>query len=150
MISDTDYPSPTEYPHTPDDFPFADTSLPPYNHSLLVHDQTPMSSTESLHFHDHTQYYSVPDDMSSSISSDQSIQDYAEVTAAQQQTPMGPPSFSDIFMEGELNSNVNGLSQSGFAYLPTEEYMSRYANFPADAIPAGLLRQIYMPGARGF
>ena len=124
LISDTDYPSPIEFPHTPDDFPFAESSLPPYHHSLLIHDQTPMSSTESLHFHEPNHFYSIPDDMSSSISSDQSVQDAAEVSSSVQFGPMAPPSFSDVFVEGEISSSMNGLSQSGFAYLPPTEGMS--------------------------
>lgn len=151
LISDTDYPSPIEFPHTPDDFPFTDSSLPPYHHSLLIHDQTPMSSTESLHFHEQNHFYSIPDDMSSSISSDQSVQDAAELSNSTQYGPMAPPSFSDVFGEGEIGASMNGLSQSGFAYLPpTEESIPRFINFPSNEIPAGLLRQIYMPGARGF
>ncbi|KAF2190608.1 hypothetical protein K469DRAFT_747065 [Zopfia rhizophila CBS 207.26] len=114
--SDSDFPSPGEFPHTPDDFPFAE-SLPPYQ-SLIFHNQTPMSSTENLHYHDAPRSFPIADDVSSSISSDQSVQDFAEVSPGQQ--GMGPPSFPDVFIEGEMGSSVNGLSQPGYAYLPTE------------------------------
>ncbi|KAF2463498.1 uncharacterized protein BDR25DRAFT_108972 [Lindgomyces ingoldianus] len=115
--SDSDFPSPSEYPHTPDDFPFAESSLPPY-HSLIFHDHTPMSSTENLHYQEAPRSFPIADDVSSSISSDQSIQDYAEVNSGQH--GMRSSTFSDVFMEGEMNANVNGLPQPGYAYLPSE------------------------------
>ncbi|KAF2017126.1 hypothetical protein BU24DRAFT_144009 [Aaosphaeria arxii CBS 175.79] len=116
--SDSDFPSPGEFPHTPhDEFPFAESSVPQYQ-SLIFHDQTPMSSSECLHFHEAPRSLPMADDMSSSISSDQSVQDYTEVTAGQHN--MGPPAFPDIFIEGELSSSVNGLPQSGFPFVPSE------------------------------
>lgn len=116
--SDSDFPSPGEYPRTPhDEFPFAESSVPQY-HSLNFHDQTPMSSMESLHAHEVPRSLPYADDVSSSISSDQSVQDFSEVLSSHQS--MGPPSFPDIFIEGEMSSSVNGLSQPGFSYLPTE------------------------------
>jgi hypothetical protein len=89
----------------------------------------------------------MADDMSSSVSSDQSVQDYTEVGTAQQ--GMGPPAYPDIFVEGEMNSSFNGFSP-GFSFLPSEESCNPYAPFPADVIPPGLLRQVYMPGFGGF
>lgn len=146
--SDSDFPSPGEFPHTPhDEYPFAESSAPQYS-SLTFHDQTPMSSTENLNMHEPQRMLPIADDVSSSISSDQSVQDFAEISSGQQS--MGPPTYPDIFIEGEMSSSYNGLSQSGFSYLPTEESYHRFAPFPADAIPAGLLRQIYMPGTGGF
>ncbi|KAF2195958.1 hypothetical protein GQ43DRAFT_290702 [Delitschia confertaspora ATCC 74209] len=119
LISDNGYPSPSEFPQTPDDFPFPESSLPPYN-PFSFHDHTPMGSAESFHFHEAPRFFSVPDDMSSSISSDQSVQDAAEVSAAHH-GPMGPAGFPDVFVEGELSSSVNGsMHQPGYAYLPTE------------------------------
>lgn len=143
--SDSDFPSPTEFPNTPDDFPFMESSVPQYS-SLIFHDQTPMSSTENLHFHFHEAPRSLPmaDDVSSSISSDQSVQDFNEVSSGQQ--CMGPPVFPDAYIEGDMKPSVYGPSQPGYGYLPTEDPFHRFAPFPSDAIPAGLLRQIYMPG----
>lgn len=116
--SDSDFPSPGEFPHTPhDEFPFSDSSVPQYS-SLVFHDQTPMSSTENLHIHDSSRALPIADDVSSSISSDQSVQDFTEVQSGQQS--MGPPTFPDIFIEGEMSSSVNGMPHSGFSYLPTE------------------------------
>jgi hypothetical protein len=116
--SDSDFPSPGEFPHTPhDEFPFAESSVPQY-HSLIFHDQTPLSSSENLHYHETPRSLPIADDLSSSISSDQSLQDYAEVSSGQH--GMGPPSFPDIFIEGEMNSSVHGLSQPGFSYVPSE------------------------------
>lgn len=117
--SDSDFPSPGEFPQTPlDEYPFSDSSVPQYS-SLDFHDQMHMGAMDNFHSYEFPQSFPVPDDMSSSISSDQSIQDFCEVSSAQQQS-MGPPSFPDIFIEGEMASNVNGFSQSGFSYLPTE------------------------------
>jgi hypothetical protein len=60
----------------------------------------------------------MADDLSSSISSDQSVQDFNEVSSGHQS--MGPPAFPDIFIEGEMSSSLGGLSQHGFHYLPSE------------------------------
>jgi hypothetical protein len=116
--SDSDFPSPGEYPHTPvDEFPFADPSMPRYS-SVNSHDQGPFGSLDSF-FLNEAPRSSMPmaDDMSSSVSSDQSIHDYVEVSSAQQS--MGPPAFPDIFVEGEMSSSFHGF-QPGFSFLPSE------------------------------
>lgn len=148
--SDSDYPSPSEYPQTPDDYPFTESSIPPY-HGLLLHEHTPMSSTENLVYQDAPRSYPVTDDMSSSISSDQSNHDYTEINSVPTGS-YGPSSFSDVFYGRDMSAGAHGLSHPGYAYLPTEDSISlaRFPSFPADAIPAGLLRQVYMPGSRGF
>ncbi|KAF2036156.1 hypothetical protein EK21DRAFT_53023 [Setomelanomma holmii] len=115
--SDSDFPSPSEYPHTPvDEFPFADPSMPRYS-SVTSHDQAPFGSLDSFFLNEAPRSLPMADDMSSSVSSDQSIQDYVEVSSAPQ--TMGPPAFSDIFVEGEMSSSFNGF-QPGFSFLPTE------------------------------
>ncbi|KAF2741029.1 hypothetical protein EJ04DRAFT_481332 [Polyplosphaeria fusca] len=131
--SDSDYPSPGEFPHTPDDFPFMESSVPQYS-SLIFHDQTPMSSTENFHLHFYEAPRSLPiaDDVSSSISSDQSVQDFNEVNSGQ---CMGPSVFPDVFMEGDMNSSVHGPSQPGFAYLPTEGMSSIGSGVPLSNEP---------------
>lgn len=124
--SDSDFPSPSEYPHTPvDEFPFADPSIPRYS-SYGSHDQPPMGSYDNSYHMDAPRSLPIADDMSSSVSSDQSVQDYAEVSAAQQ--AMGPAAFPDIFVEGEMSSSFNGF-QPGFSFLPSEG-MSSYGSGP--------------------
>jgi hypothetical protein len=137
--SDSDFPSPGEYPGTPDDFPFSDSSVPQY-HSLIFHDQTPMGSMESFHYHEAPRR-SLPmaDDISSSISSDQSVQDFAELHSSHQS--MGPPSFPDIFVDGEMSSSVNGFSHPGFSYLPTEG-MSSHGSGPLSSNETALTTSI--------
>lgn len=116
--SDSDFPSPGEFPHTPaDEFPFADSSFHRYS-SHAFHDHRSMSSMENIQYHHGPRTLPIADDVSSSISSDQSVQDFNEVSSAQQ--TMGPPAFPDIFIEGEMSSSLSGLSQSGFSYLPSE------------------------------
>ncbi|QRC94219.1 hypothetical protein JI435_405400 [Parastagonospora nodorum SN15] len=145
--SDSDFPSPSDYPQTPvDEFPFADPSIPRYS-SVSSHDQGPFGSLDSFFLNEAARSLPMADDMSSSVSSDQSIHDYVEVNSAQQN--MGPPAYPDIFSEGEMSSSFTGF-QPGFSFLPSEESCNRYAPFPADVIPSGLLRQIYMPGTGGF
>ncbi|CAO2650836.1 Nn.00g091330.m01.CDS01 [Neocucurbitaria sp. VM-36] len=123
--SDSDFPSPSEFPHTPvDEFPFADPSIPRYSYSS--HDQPPMGSMDNYFLHDAPRSLPTTDDMSSSVSSDQSIHDYPEVSSAQQ--TMGPASFPDIFVEGEMSSSFNGF-QPGFSFLPSEG-MSSYGSGP--------------------
>ncbi|KAF1963076.1 hypothetical protein CC80DRAFT_104880 [Byssothecium circinans] len=114
--SDSDFPSPGEFPQTPaDEFPFSENSIPRFSH-FQFHDQRSMSgSLENLYAHDGLP---MADDVSSSISSDQSVQDFNEVSSGPQ--PMGPPAFPDIFNEGEMSSSLGGMSQSGFSYLPSE------------------------------
>lgn len=145
--SDSDFPSPSEFPHTPvDEFPFEDPSIPRYS-SFNSHEQAPMGSYDNFFLHEAPRSLPIADDMSSSVSSDQSVQDYNEVSSAQQR--LGGATFPDIFVEGEMSSSFNGF-QPGFSFLPSEEPYHRVAPFPADAIPPGLLRQIYMPGTGGF
>lgn len=115
--SDSDFPSPGDYPHTPiDEFPFADPSMPRYS-SAQPHEQPPFGSLDSFFSHEAPRSLPMADDMSSSVSSDQSLQDYVEVSSAQQS--MGPPAFPDIFMEGEMSSSFTGFSP-GFSFLPSE------------------------------
>ncbi|KAH7090765.1 fungal-specific transcription factor domain-containing protein [Paraphoma chrysanthemicola] len=115
--SDSDFPSPSEYPHTPvDEFPFADPSMPRYS-SVTSHDHAPFGSLDSFFLNEAPRSLPMADDMSSSVSSDQSVQDYVEVTSAQQS--MGPPAYPDIFVEGEMSSSFNGF-QPGFSFLPSE------------------------------
>ncbi|KAH8710067.1 fungal-specific transcription factor domain-containing protein [Phaeosphaeriaceae sp. PMI808] len=114
--SDSDFPSPGEYPPTPvDEFPFADPSMR-YS-SVHSHDQAPFGSLDSFFLNEAPRSLPTADDMSSSVSSDQSLQDYVEVSSAQQ--TMGPPAFPDIFSEGEMSSSFSGF-QPGFSFLPSE------------------------------
>ena len=85
-----------------------------------------MGSLDNYFLHEAPRPLPTGDDMSSSVSSDQSIHDYAEVSSAQQS--MGPPAFQDVFMEGEMSSSFNGL-QPGFSFLPSEG-MSSYGSGP--------------------
>jgi hypothetical protein len=86
-----------------------------------------MGSMENLHYHEVPRTLPMADDVSSSISSDQSVQDFNEVSAGTQS--MGPPAYPEIFIEGEMSASLNGLSQPGFSYLPTEG-MSSYGSGP--------------------
>jgi hypothetical protein len=126
--SDSDFPSPGEYPHTPaDEFPFADPSIPRYS-PLHSYDQAQIGSMDSF-FHEAPRSLPMADDMSSSVSSDQSIQDYVEVNSAQQS--MGPIVFHDVFAEGDVSSSYSALSQPGFSFLPSEgTSMSSYGSGP--------------------
>ncbi|KAL1606748.1 hypothetical protein SLS60_004155 [Paraconiothyrium brasiliense] len=117
---ESDFPSPGEYPRTPaDEYPFMDSSSVPRFSNVSYHDQHSMHAMDHMRYH-HSNQHALPiaDDVSSSISSDQSVQDFNEVSSAQQS--MGPPAFPDIFIEGEMSSSLGGLSQPGFSYLPTE------------------------------
>jgi len=145
--SDSDLPSPSEFPHTPvDDCSLVDPFIPRY--SFGSHDHcSQMGSSENHFFHEAPRPLPVVDDMNSSVSSDQSIHDYAEISPAQQS--MGTAALQDMFFEGEMSSSVTGF-QPGFSFLPSDEPNHRFAPFPADAIASGLLRQIYMPGSGGF
>ena len=121
--SDSDFPSPSEFPNTPvDEYPFADPSMPRYP----SFDHAPMSSLDNYFLHEAPRSLPTGDDMSSSVSSDQSIHDYPEVSTAQQS--MGPVTFQDVFVEGEMSSSFNGF-QPGFSFLPSEG-MSSYGSGP--------------------
>lgn len=144
--SDSDFPSPGEFPHTPhDEFPFADNSMHRFHPSFNYSDHHTMGSMENLHYQEVPRTLPMADDVSSSISSDQSVQDFNEVSAGPQS--MGPPAYPEIFIEGEMSASLNGLSQPEFSYLPSEESYRRFPPFPADALPAGFFRECYMPGA---
>ncbi|KAH9875436.1 hypothetical protein J1614_004928 [Plenodomus biglobosus] len=124
--SDSDFPSPSEFPHTPvDEFPFADPSIPRYSYGS--HDHAQMRSLDNYFLHEAPRSLPLADDMSSSVSSDQSIHDYAEVNSAQQN--MGTTAFPDIFGEGEMSPSFNGF-QPGFSFLPSEGMSSSYGSGP--------------------
>ena len=115
---ESDFPSPGEYPHTPaDEYPFFDSSVPRFS-NVTYHEQNSMHAMDHLRYHSNHHSLPIADDVSSSISSDQSVQDFGEVSSAQQN--MAPPAFPDIFIEGEMSSSLGGLSQPGFSYLPSE------------------------------
>ncbi|KAJ4297530.1 hypothetical protein N0V90_005422 [Kalmusia sp. IMI 367209] len=115
---ESDFPSPGEYPRTPaDEYPFVDSSVPRFS-NITYHDQNSMHAMDQMRYHTNQHALPIADDVSSSISSDQSVQDFNEVSSAQQS--MGPPAFPDIFIEGEMSSSLGGLSQPGFSYLPSE------------------------------
>ncbi|EUC50436.1 hypothetical protein COCMIDRAFT_22048 [Bipolaris oryzae ATCC 44560] len=121
--SDSDFPSPSEFPNTPvDEYPFADPSMPRYP----SYDHAPMGSLDNYFLNEAPRSFPTGDDMSSSVSSDQSLQDYPEVSTAPQS--MGPIVFQDVFTEGEMSSNFNGF-QPGFSFLPSEG-MSSYGSGP--------------------
>ncbi|KAF3052792.1 hypothetical protein E8E11_011619 [Didymella keratinophila] len=124
--SDSDFPSPGEYPHTPaDEFPFADPSIPRYS-PVHSYDQAQIGSMDSF-FHEAPRSLPMADDVSSSVSSDQSLQDYVEVSSAQQS--MGPVVFHDVFAEGDVSSSYTALSQPAFSFLPSEgTSMSSYGS----------------------
>ncbi|KAF1978076.1 hypothetical protein BU23DRAFT_413943, partial [Bimuria novae-zelandiae CBS 107.79] len=114
---ESDFPSPGEYPRTPaDEYSFTE-SVPRFS-NMSYHDPNSMHAMDHLRYHSNHHALPIPDDMSSSISSDQSVQDFHEVSSAHQS--MGPPAFPDIFIEGEMSSSLGGLSQPGFSYLPSE------------------------------
>jgi hypothetical protein len=114
--SDSDFPSPNEYPQTPvDEYPFADPSMPQYS-SINSHDHAPFGSLDSFFLNEAPRPLPMADDMSSSVSSDQSIQDYNEISPTQQS--MGPPAFPEIY-EGEMSASFSGF-QPGFSFLPSE------------------------------
>lgn len=126
--SDSDFPSPGEYPHTPaDEFPFADPSIPRYS-PMHSYDQAPMGSMDGF-FHEAPRSLPMADDMSSSVSSDQSLQDYVEANSAQQN--MGPIVFHDVFAEGDVSSSYTALQQPAFSFLPSEgTSLSSYGSGP--------------------
>ncbi|KAF2447095.1 hypothetical protein P171DRAFT_471485 [Karstenula rhodostoma CBS 690.94] len=116
---ESDYPSPGEYPRTPaEEYPFMDSSSMPRFSNVSYHDQQSIHAMEHIRYHSNQHALPMADDLSSSISSDQSVRDFNEVSSAQQS--MGPPAFPDIFIEGEMSSSLGGLSQHGFHYLPSE------------------------------
>ncbi|KAJ4333572.1 hypothetical protein N0V87_007509 [Didymella glomerata] len=126
--SDSDFPSPGEYPHTPaDEFPFADPSIPRYS-PIHSYDQAQIGSMDSF-FHEAPRSLPMADDMSSSVSSDQSLQDYVEASSAQQS--IGHVVFHDVFAEGDVSSSYTALSQPAFSFLPSEgTSMSSYGSGP--------------------
>lgn len=126
--SDSDFPSPGEYPHTPaDEFPFADPSIPRYS-PLHSYDHAQMGSMDTF-YHEAPRSLPMADDMSSSVSSDQSLQDYVEVNSAQQS--MGSVVFQDVFAEGDVSSSYTAMHQPAFSFLPSEgTSLSSYGSGP--------------------
>ncbi|KAF2839658.1 hypothetical protein M501DRAFT_932509 [Patellaria atrata CBS 101060] len=114
--SDSDYPSPADYPQTPDDCSYME-SFPGQFGEPYLNPPRMIGSTESFIFHGVPRSYPIAcDDMSSSISSDQSIHDFVEVSSVQQPVTYGPASYQD----GYYNSNV-GIAQPSVHTIPSEE-----------------------------
>lgn len=114
--SDSDFPSPGEFPPTPvDEFPFNHDSSAPRFSSFSFPDQHSIGSLDNLQYQEVSRTLPMADDVSSSISSDQSV-DFNEVSSAPQS--MGPPAWPDIFVEGELGTSLGQMSHPGFSYLP--------------------------------
>jgi len=95
--------------------------------SVGSHEQAVFGSLDTFFLNETPRSLPMADDMSSSVSSDQSVQDYTEVSSAQQ--AMGPPAFPDIFVEGEISSSFNGF-QPGFSFLPSEGTSYSYGSGP--------------------
>ncbi|KAF2089933.1 hypothetical protein K490DRAFT_71645 [Saccharata proteae CBS 121410] len=97
----SDYGTPSDFPGTPDDFGYADASMNSYENHYL-HPRTPMSSTESLVFPDAPRSYPVIcEDLSSSISSDQSLHEFPDMNSMQPAS-YSQSGFSDMFFPGGL------------------------------------------------
>ncbi len=132
------------------------------HHSFPFQDYACTSSIDNINYQDACLALPIADDVSSSISSDQSVQDYNEVGSNQQS--MGPPAYPEIYIEGEMSNT--GLPQPQVAYFLSEGTSSTFSPyafeicahrsppdsyrrippFPADAIPAGIFREGEMPG----
>ncbi|KAF4313997.1 hypothetical protein GTA08_BOTSDO00345 [Botryosphaeria dothidea] len=126
-----DYPSPSEFPGTPDDFTFADPMIQSYNEHYM-HQRTPMSSsTESLVYHDAPRSYPlICEDLSSSISSDQSLQDFSEMNSMQPAS-YSQSGFSDMFFPGGLAAAAG----PNFAHIPGYSYSRGSKQQPPDPMP---------------
>lgn len=124
-----DYPSPSEFPGTPDDFTFADPMIQSYNeHYMHQRHHAMSSSTESLVFQDAPRSYpTICEDLSSSISSDQSLQDFSEVNHMQPAS-YSQSGFTDMFLPGRLAA----ASGPNFAHIPGYSY-SRGSKLPPPA-----------------
>jgi hypothetical protein len=65
--SDSDFPSPSEFPHTPvDEYPFADPSMPRYS-SIHSQEQPPFGSLDSFFLNEAPRPLPMADDMSSGL-----------------------------------------------------------------------------------
>ncbi|KAF2141392.1 uncharacterized protein K452DRAFT_201073, partial [Aplosporella prunicola CBS 121167] len=115
----SEYPSPTDFPGTPDDYSLADSVMHPYNEHYL-HPRTPMSSTESLTYHDAPRSYPLMcEDLSSSISSDQSLQDLSDSSYSHSgyQDMFYPPGLATT---GPNYVHIPGYSYSRGKQIPME------------------------------
>ncbi|OMP85437.1 putative transcriptional regulatory protein C15D4.02 [Diplodia seriata] len=126
-----DYPSPSEFPGTPDDFAYADPMIQSYNEHYM-HQRTPMSSsTESLVFHDAPRSYPmICEDLSSSISSDQSLQDFSELNSMQPAS-YSQSGFSDMFFPGAFTAAAGPNN----AHIPGYYYSRGSKHPPPDPTP---------------
>ncbi|KAF1991420.1 hypothetical protein K402DRAFT_322267 [Aulographum hederae CBS 113979] len=109
--SDSDFPSPGEYPHTPDDVSFGDPFIHAYPDTYLQ-PRTSVGSNDS-HFAPHIprSFPTYGDDMSSSISSEHSSHDYIDTIQA---GFVGPTGMADLFM----GNGMDGMGQFELRYGP--------------------------------
>ena len=97
-FSDSDYGSPVEYPRTPEELPFAESLLPPFDNTYL-HTSQPSSMAAMDSF----QYSAAPrsfpfveDNMNSVLSTEHAKHNYS-CTSAAPDSSIGTPTMSDMY-----------------------------------------------------
>ncbi|KAK7524855.1 fungal-specific transcription factor domain-containing protein [Phyllosticta citriasiana] len=150
-----DYPSPSDFPGTPDDFHFADPIMHNYPEHLLP-SRTPISSTESLIFPDAPRSFPVMyEDLSSSISSDQSLHELHDMSSMQPRAYSQHPGYQDTFLPSALGAaaaaagpNLTHISDSSYSRgtRPTSHALTETSGRFSEA--AAALAELAMVGTR--
>ncbi|KAI9832281.1 MAG: hypothetical protein M1819_004459 [Sarea resinae] len=118
--SDSDYPSPVEYPHTPDDVPPMDIPMPGYHEYYAAHAMA-TSPNDSLVFHGRTPT-SCPitrGSMASSAASDQSSYGYVPHNHLAAADSRGSYNFSREVFEDEVSGGApspHDVEQLGYGW----------------------------------
>ncbi|KAK8258252.1 fungal-specific transcription factor domain-containing protein [Phyllosticta capitalensis] len=147
-----DYPSPSDFPGTPDDFHFADPIMHSYPEHLLP-SRTPISSTESLIFPDAPRSFPVIyEDLSSSISSDQSLHELHDFGSMQPQAYSQHPGYQDTFLPSALGAaagpNFAHISDSSYSRGTRQISHERTESSGRSSEAAAALAELSMAGTR--
>ncbi|KAK7533762.1 fungal-specific transcription factor domain-containing protein [Phyllosticta citribraziliensis] len=147
-----DYPSPTDFPGTPDDFHFADPIMHSYPEHLLP-SRTPISSTESLVFPDAPRSFPIMyEDLSSSISSDQSLHELHDMSSMQPQPYSQHPGYQDTFFPSAIGaaaaSNLTHISDSSYSRGTRQSTHARTESSGRSSEAAAALAELAMVGTR--
>lgn len=116
-FSDSEYGSPVEYPRTPEDVPFVEGLLPPFDSTYLHNSQpSPMGTIESLSYNTAPRSFPFIDgNLDSTLSNETAKHDYSNnqnipVTAA------GNPTYSDLYYNNSILSTSSCSPGVHFSY----------------------------------
>ncbi|EON64733.1 hypothetical protein W97_03966 [Coniosporium apollinis CBS 100218] len=141
-FSDSDYPSPYEFPQTPDEYPFTEPHATQYADPFNSYWGS-ASSTESPDFQGAPRSYPMPtDEMSSSMRSEHSNRNELDDYEIVEPISFNPAGFSEIFYNGEISVGSGSLPEPAYPYNFSTEQNYEVVD-PSLASNASIPRSLY-------